>query len=246
MSEVRRKDEGGRLHLSADELPKKLVRPAAARLREEKDPEPGDPAYLDKQADRMLSNNLSYRSSAIDALLKADPATASPETTKKVARAFKTLAECDPTFERESVVQGLAKWAGRYSVPILLEMLNKGDPLDQEPEIRALAAIKDARAAPALVARLSASSFEIRSAARVALLEMGCDAEDALLAAGDSEDPETRAAALTLLGDIGTEKSLDLLRRMLASHDPDVRSTAVAAMAKINRRFRANAKPENQ
>jgi hypothetical protein len=65
---------------------------------------------------------------------------------------------------------------------------------------------------------------------------MGSGAEDALIAVGDTEDTKICIAALTLLGDVGTEKSFDLTHRAQRSPDRNVRSTALAATAKINRR----------
>jgi hypothetical protein len=221
---------------------KKQADEEAARERERKGPEPSDPAYLEKMADRMLSDDSSYRSEAIDALLKADPNTASREAKKKVARAFKTVAEDDRSYEHGKAVEGLVKWAGTFSVPILLNMLEKRHPLDEKQVIATLAELKDGRAAPALVARLQDSS--VGQIAHDGLVAMGSDAEDALLAVAGSDDAEICLTALTLLGDVDTTKSIGLMRRAEESRNRTVRLTAMAAVAKINRR-RLAAKSES-
>ncbi len=65
---------------------------------------------------------------------------------------------------------------------------------------------------------------------------MGSAAEDALIAVGDTDKTEICIVALTLLGEVGTEKSFDLMHRAQGSRDRSVRQTAMAATAKINRR----------
>ncbi len=145
------------IHKELEERRKKRAEEEDARERERKGPDPSDPAYLDKLAGRTLSENILYKSEAIEALLKADPATASPETKKKVARAFKTLAEDEHSYEMEKAVRGLVKWAGVYSVPVLLKMLNNDKFGDETPVIKALAELQDSRAVPTLVKMLNDS-----------------------------------------------------------------------------------------
>jgi hypothetical protein len=257
----------------------KMAEEMAAREREMRGPDPKDPNYLDKMADRMLSGNILYKDEAIDALLRADPANASPETKKKIARAFKTLVEEAHSFELEKAVRGLSKWAGTYSVPILVKLLNNGRHFDEEPIIRALAELQDPRAVPALVKLLGDSrhvfneeliiktlaefkdpqaapalaaritDFRVAELACDGLREIGSGAEDAVIAVGESENPKTCAAALSLLGDIGTGKSLDLMHRAQMSRDRNVRATAMTATAKINRRrlaTKAKSKPKEE
>ncbi len=220
---------------------KEMQERMAARMREFNGPDPGDPAYLEKMADRMSSENLGYKNQAIDALLKADPASASPEAKKKVARAFKALAEDNDTFDRQKAVRGLVKWAGTYSVPILLKMLNSGNPFDEEAVLRALAELKDARGASALAKRLK--DFRLKEVARDGLVAMGSGAEDAVLALANTDDADLYNTVIALLGDVGTEKCLDVLRQAQTSRDRKVRFASMAAVAKVNRRrFAAQAK----
>jgi HEAT repeat protein len=237
-----------------------------ARRREAMGPNPSDPAYLDKLADRVLSENILDSEQAIDVLLNTDPATSSPETKKKVARAFRSLAMDDQRFFHDKAIRGLAKWAGNYSVPVLLEILEHGLSPDRENAIKALAELKDTRAVPVFLKLLDDRRFignerlllatltgmkDPRAAPALAaritdhqygrlawegVRGMGSDAEDALTAVADSGNAEILLTALTLLGDVGTEKSLNLMHRAQESRNRTVRLTAMAAAAKINKR----------
>jgi hypothetical protein len=217
-------------------LHQKWADEAAAREREEKGPDVSDPAYFDKLAERMLSDNVLYRSQAIDALLKADRAAVrSWDTKKRIAWAFKALAEDKRSDEHSKAIAGLAKWAGKYSLPILLAMLDKEPAYDEEAVIRTLAELKDARAAPALAARLG--HFRLGQIAFAGLSGMGSAAEEALLEVVPSEGPKACVAAITLLGDVAsTDKCLDTLRRAEGSRHESVRLAAIAAVQKIDRR----------
>jgi HEAT repeat protein len=199
-------------------------------------------------------------------LLKADPASAPPETKKKVARAFKIVAEDDSSFDHDKAIKGLVQWAGTYSVPVLLKMLNNGRLGDQETVLRALAELQDPRAVPVLVKMLGGATqasneelivktlivfkdprainvlaariTDIRSGplACQGLRDIGSAAEDAVIAVGDTTKPRTCVTALEILGDIGTEKSFELLARAQASRDRNLRAAAMSAKATINRR----------
>jgi HEAT repeat protein len=245
---------------------KKRAEEREARERERKGPEPSDPAYLDKMADRMSSTNILYRSQAIDALLQADPATASAETRTKVAKAFKALAEGDNTYHHEKAVEGLVKWAGKYSVPVLIAMLGKGRTTGEKAVVTALAELSDARAVPALVKLLGNGQFcpneelilttliamkDAQAAPALAarivdrrfgqcacdgLRAMGPAAEGAVMAVADTPDPQICLTAIGLLGEIGTEKCFDLMRRAEESRNRAVRLAAMATVANINKR----------
>ena len=136
---------------------KKLADERRAHEREQNGTDPSDADYFDKMADRMSSDNSLHRSQAIDALLQADPAAAPLEAKKKVAQAFKALAEDDKSSLHDKAVQGLVKWAGKYSVPVLTAMLGNGRPDDQKVVIKALTDLGDPRAVPALVKLLGES-----------------------------------------------------------------------------------------
>lgn len=212
-----------------------FARAHAARQRENEGPDPGDPDYYEKMADRMLSNNLLHQNQAIEAMLRVEPADVeSAAARKKIARAFKKLAEGKHSLHGEEVVRALAKWGGTYSVPILVKMLGTSFCPHEETVLQVLADFKDARAAPAFVKRLG--SYRYGELVYNGLVAMGSDAEDAVLMAATSDDRKVCIAVLSLLGEIGTDKCHELLGRVQQSRNREYRLLAIAAAQKINRR----------
>ncbi len=215
-----------------------------AREKEERGPDSSDPQYYDKLVERMSSTNQIYRDNAIAALLAADPSQASADARKKVARGFKTLAEGENVFDRGKAAQGLIRWAGAYSVPILVKMLDSRGGLFGEKEIlKGLADFKDPRAAKVFASRLG--NLQDGQLAVDALHDMGSGAEDAVLEVAQSWNPRICIAAVTLLGDIGTTKSFKTLQQGIKSNNSSVRTAAQDSIRKINIRTRqAKAKPK--
>ena len=207
-----------------------------AREKEERGPDPSDPQYYDNLVERMLSGNFSHRDKAIAALLVADPAQVPADAAKKIARGFKTLADGDNIFDRRKAIKGLVIWGGKYSVPILLRMLDADGFSNQEEILKGLAELKDPRAAKVFAARLG--DFRFHQLAVSALNDMGSGAEDAVLEVAPSEDAKICIAALTVLGNIGTDKSISMLQKGQASRNTNVRTVARESMRMVNVRIR--------
>lgn len=205
---------------------------AMERNIREDGPDPSDPNYYEKLADMLGSNEHFTQEKAIDILLGVTPAEVeTPETRKKIAKYFKKIAESDDHFNSKKAVKGLVIWGGKYSVPILLKLLDQAHRFDKEDIIQALGELKDPQAAEALTAHLG--EFRTREAAYAALKQMGPAAEDALISAAPSDNADVCLPCINLLGDVGTDKSLPLLREAQNSKNPDVRGAAKAAMKKI-------------
>jgi HEAT repeat protein len=215
---------------------------AAAMRRAEQGPDPNDPHYYDEMAVRMLSDNVFESDRAIDAMLRADPAAvALPEAKKKIARAFKAMAESDNPFHRKKAIAGLVKWGGNYSVPILLKMLSNQHSLEETDVLNALVELKDPRGAPALVARLE--DLRCGRIAYDGLVALGSGAEEAILTVVESNNTAVCIDAIRLLGEVGTDKCTALLNRAKESRNRPVRLEAMKAAQKINkRRLEAKAK----
>ena len=258
-----------------DEIRKKDAEEQAAHEREEKGPDPSDPDYLNKMADRMLSHNILYSGKAIDVLLKAEPAAASPETKKKVAQAFKALAEDDHAYYHDKAIQGLVKWAGKYSVPVLLKMLDNGHSSDEDRIIRCLPSCRTP--APCrpflklldgsghiheeLILRTLAEMKDPRAApalaarlkgsyyeplARAGLVAMGSGAEERAACRWEHGQPRTVHDRAGSAGRCGNRKVSRPGASAQASRDRALRLAAMDAAAKINRRrLKAKSKPEN-
>lgn len=140
------------------------------------------------------------------------------------------------------VIRGLVKWGGKYSVPILVEMANRQDNRPPEELFQALTLFPVPAGAEALAPYLGNIFPETRARSAAALREMGPIAEDALMRVAPSNDAKTSTAAIELLGEVGTEKSLPLLKRAGASRNSFVREIAETAAAKIKERQQAAVK----
>ena len=126
----------------------------AARLMEESGGDPNDPAYYDRLAEMVASGDYFKQEKAVKVLLRTSPSQVTLEQRKKIAKAFKQLAEDDRASMKEEAIKGLVIWGGKYSGPILLRMLEDAGRFDEEHIIKALGDIKYAKAAPALAAKL--------------------------------------------------------------------------------------------
>jgi hypothetical protein len=139
--------------------------------------------------------------------------------------------------DKDAKVRATATWAlGEVGEPSAVEALV---PMlsDASAELRELAAwsigsCEPKRAPAALVALLNDHNRDVRLSATWALytIEDG-DASSALEAAYQREtDPEIRIGMIRALGAMG-ERSVDVLQHLVSSSDPEIRKTAVAALA---------------
>ena len=209
----------------------------AAREEERRGPDPSDPDYHARLAERMASDNPPYRRDALDKLLKIQPSEVpSPETRSQIARAFKDLAFGEDHFpdERQKGIQGMAVWGGQFAVPLLLELLEDDPHFIEDDLYDALGDLQDARAAGPIAARLG-NFFEHQKAYQC-LRRIGPAAEDALLEVAPSNDPKICLAAVQLLGEVGTAKSYPILREGLRSRNADVKAAAKLALKKVRER----------
>ena len=109
---------------------------------------------------------------------------------------------------------------------------------------KALGDLKDERAAAPVAARLG--NFFVHDKAYSCLRRMGPVAEDAILDVAPSSNPKVCLAAIQLLSENGTQKSLRFLRSAITkSRNPDVRTAAKAAIRAIIDRSRAAKDAEN-
>jgi HEAT repeats len=192
----------------------------------------------DQLADALTSDNVFQQDKAIEALLHADPSkVSSEETRKKIAKAFKNLAEEGHMDQQQKAVRGLVVWGGKFSVPILLKLLNDSNPILQRDVIKALADLQDPRAAAPIAALLD--NFHLKDAARRALEDMGGSAEDGLIEAARPDNPDTYLTIITLLGEVGADKSLKILRATQNSRNSQVRVAGKTAIQQITDRKKA-------
>jgi hypothetical protein len=169
-------------------------------------------------------------------------------TRSGIARAYKeAVGESDlPSEVRIDAVEGLVNWSGKYSVPILIDLLERGKDYfihDRDLAatiVTALGTARDPKAVEPLTRLLADTKFGIKMVEKptvaVALTKIGAPAEQAMMDLAPHNDPEVSILSIQILGEIGTQKSVPLLRKARQSRNPLVRDAAKQAMDKINDR----------
>jgi hypothetical protein len=230
--------------LSVTSEPKKPTSLPNAAKEEPRRPSPlkksgSTPSSADdyaKLAEAAGSSNDVKKKEAIESLMRVSPSQVSSlETKKKIAKVFRQLSEDQDSSVRGDAIDGLVKWGGKYSGPILLKMLEKSPtPFETNRVIKAIGEIGYAEAAPALISRLA--DLNCQHAAGVALKELGAEVEDALIDGTRSKSNDICVAVIKLLGESGTTKSLPVLRDGASHADSLIRSASKEAIRKIESR----------
>jgi len=226
----------------------KAAAPAtAAAIRLNALPSSTDPDYYKKLGELLVDpKNWTLKDAAVDALLRASPDDIKdPEVLKQIARNFRELAREEGHWTKGGKsIRGLVMYGGKFSVPILVDLLDR-QTMSASPELfDGLAALPDPRGAEALCRQLG-NTFNHAEAVN-ALRKMGPVAEDSLIKAAPSNNAKVSLAAIQLLGDVGTEKSFELLGQAQKSRNLDVREAARSAVRDIRQRTKpAAGKPAN-
>jgi HEAT repeat protein len=173
---------------------------------------------------------------AVDAVLLLKPADITDKAVRKqIAVNFRTLATTEGHhIDAGKAIRGLVLYGGKYSVPILVEILKRERFKVPRELFDGLAQYPDARGAEAIVPQL-ANAFN-REAAASTIRTMGPVAEDALVTIAPSDDPAVSLAAVKLLGEVGTEKCVPLLGKAARSSNADVADAAKASLTAIRQR----------
>jgi hypothetical protein len=116
-------------------------------------------------------------------------------------------------------------------VPVLIEILEDQSLHVPDELFDAFASLPDPKGAEAVSQQLG-NFFNHRKAVRT-LRTMGEVAEDALLKAAPSDNAQVSLAAVQLLGEVGTKKSLPLLAKAGKSKNQEVRAAAKDATKAI-------------
>jgi hypothetical protein len=209
------------------------------RMRDDRPklPSPSDPDYYQKLCDLMVDEQSWHlRDEAIDKLLSVDPQDIEDKAVRQqIARNFRELAMDDGhSRTAEKAIRGLVRYGGKHSVPLLIEIMDRERLRVPSEVFDGLAQLKDPRGAEALTRQLG--NFFNHQAAANALRKMGPVAESALIVVAPSDDPDISLAAVQLLGDVGTSKSMRLLRQASRSRNPQIVDAAGIAMRKIRER----------
>lgn len=130
-----------------------------------------------------------------------------------VLRALAPLLDAPNTSHRASAIEATGVWGTEDDVPRLVELSNHEDRRTRWAALQALGRIGGSQAAAAVADRI-AEPFD-RGSARRALRQMGGIAEDAVLKLLRHEDKRVRSAALEILADVGTARSLPAVRDLV-------------------------------
>jgi len=212
------------------------------------EPEPASP-FPDGDADnrtkagsidallaQLADGNHFEQREALQRIGRMEPSDVSEAERALVAKRLNQLAQRDDMMLQGDVIRTLGTWGDAQSVDALIALL--GDHrarLARDDVYFALGRLKDPRAAAPVARRLG--EFMEREGAVGCLRALGPLAEDALIAVAPANDADVCIAALTLLGEFGTEKCIDTLRSaQQRTTNPAVRETAKQALRSVRLR----------
>ena len=151
---------------------------------------------------------------------------------------LKELAGSDPAEVRAEAMAVLAARGVHSAMPLLLRALDARDPNVQQAAISALRAIAGAKEYPELLRRaLSEKTDMSRQRLQellIALFGRSTAPQDCigqLVAALPTASTDGKSLLLAILGATGDQQALDVLVNVLGSSDPELRKTAVRALA---------------
>jgi hypothetical protein len=192
------------------------------------------PTDIEDFAELLADEHAPHHDEAVRKLLSMTPADVKDKKLRgKIARGFRELA-LGSHFDRDDAVRGLVIWGGKYSVPIIVQLLDEDRPGPQEAIFRALGDVPTAEGAAAATRHLG--NFFNHDLAVAALRRMGPVAEDALIQAAPADNEDVSLAAVALLADVGTDKSLAILRKATRSRNYAVKEAAYASIRAIRTR----------
>lgn len=188
-------------------------------------------------AQLLNSDDTFGRREAAETLLRVRPNdVANPETRKLIARGYRTLA-LEGRIGQDEAIRGLIIWGGKYSVPTLLEIMDKSKMSISDEIFVGLGQLKDPKGAEAVATQLG-NFFNHDEAVR-SLRRMGSTAEDILIQKAPSTELKVSLAAVQLLGDIGSEKSLPVLQKAMQARNAEIKIAARDSIKRIRDRQRA-------
>lgn len=160
------------------------------------------------------------------------------QTRRAIARRIRDIVVDKSSHSRDEAIRPLVVWGGKHSVPILIDLLAEGRLGGEREQVIAALALHPTPEGAAAVAKL-VGNFFVHDEACQTLRKMGPVAEDALIKIAPSDEPKISIAAITMLGDCGSEKSLELLRQARSSTNPEIKFLAREATKKINERVKS-------
>lgn len=201
------------------------------------------PDYHAQLAECLFDAQSPFHEKAVLALLSVRPSDVADKKVRgRIAQGYRAVAFAEGSPHAALGVRGLVAWGGKFSAPLLIELLEKGNGGAtgmEEALYEGLGTVATPECAAAVVAQLGAATSS--PAAVECLRKMGPVAEEPLVAALPFESAEANLAAIKLLAECGTRKSGTILRRATKSENEDVATAALEAIRKIRERERQTA-----
>jgi serine/threonine protein kinase len=191
--------------------------------------------FFQKTLAELDDGNFFTRRTALERLATMRP----NDQRAKVAAKLVELTEGDDQRIRWEAIKALGVWGSENEVPALLKAMEPKDTFTRREALKVIGRFKDARTLPAVI--LCFRDHQTRGDAGQSLREMGPMAEADVLALLDEKEALFfRLDVIQVLADIGTEKSVPVLRNVVASTNIHVtthlRGPAQEALAKIDKR----------
>lgn len=195
-----------------------------------------DPFFQRVMAD-LDSNNHFTRKTALERLTTMRP----NDQRAKVAQKLTALIEVDDSFISRGAVAALGNWGSEADVPTLIRATAHKDLWTRKEALKSIGHFRDARALQPVM--VSFREFSTQTEAGQALRQMGAMAEPNVLEIlSEPEDLHLlslKQAAIEVLADIGTDKSVPALEKEVANnniHHGGLRDVARKALAAIDER----------
>ena len=192
-----------------------------------------------EQLEKLESKSSHEKKEAAGRLLMVDPESVSKEVRNRAARAFRNEV-LETKFEpSKEAVQGLVHWGGKYSTKVLIESFEKSKMRMSDAVVDALVDSNTPEAAEALATKLG--DFFNGDEIEKALKEMGPIAEKPVIAMAQIGEEKQVLSAITILGEIGTEESEKLLKKVQRKGQAQYRGAAQVALTRIQSRMNSSA-----
>lgn len=237
-------EEARKRHEEAMERIQKQQEEMRNRIANQNNPPENEPpkSEPEKLLNDLVTGNVFAQRDALTALSLMNPEEIEDEELRtKITARIRQLATERGSFQGNAI-KAIAVWHDEESVSVLINMIGARGFVASEL-YSVLGKLKDPRAALPVAQKLG--DFFDHDHAFNCLREMGPVAEDALIAAAPSNNAKVSIAALTLLAQFGTEKSIPILGKAQRSANPQVRELAKQGLKQVRERKDAAAKSDD-
>jgi len=148
-------------------------------------------------------------------------------------QADRLLSLLDNEFTAGTAIRTLGKWQCVQAVPQIIPFLKNEKERRRIVAANALRDIDDPRAIPALINALDDPFFTVRNAAARALVQMGAEAQPALLEILDQTDGLKQRQIIRTLSDMRATAAIQPLEKLRDDADDATRNDVIIALERI-------------